>query len=192
MPGDGKSTVVLNLATVCAEQGKRPVLVIEADFYRPSITGCLGIRTCQGMAECLESDFDPWRALRRIEPLGWYLLPAGGPAKNPTELVQSERFALVIASLAAHFHLILIDSPPANPVADIVALKERADGCLLVVRASQTPREAVEEALSNLGKERVVGMVLNGIESLDRRYSRHYEGYYDGRTASVHAKSTNG
>src|SRR5215467_9334343 len=77
VPEDGKSTVVLNLATALAEHGKRSVLVLEADFFRPSLGRALGIPPGAGVAECLRDNSHPMAALRRIEPLGWYLLPAG-------------------------------------------------------------------------------------------------------------------
>jgi capsular exopolysaccharide synthesis family protein len=178
LPQDGKSTVALNLATVLAEHGKSAVLLLEADFYRPSLTQRLGLQPWPGLAQCLQDDSDPLLALRRIEPLGWYLLPAGEPVNNPAELVQSERFSPLVSAFAAYFDWVVIDSPPVNPVADIVALRARADGCLLVVRAGQTPREAVEEAVRNVGREHVLGIIVNGVDGLNRRCSKYYGKYY--------------
>jgi capsular exopolysaccharide synthesis family protein len=194
LPQDGKSTVALNLATVLADHGKRPVLLLEADFYRPSLSRLLGLGKGLGLAECLQDDSDPLVALRRIEPLGWYFLPAGRPVSQPTELVQSERLAPLVATLAAHFDWILVDSPPTTPVADILALKAQADGCLLVIRAGQTPRETVEEAVRQLGREHVLAIILNGAEGLDRRYSKYYGKYYGGgsRNGSGPAKTVEG
>ena len=88
-PQDGKSTVSLNLATALAEQGKRRVLLVEGDLYRPSVMQRLGLADRAGLAECLEASLDPFSALRRVEPLGVFLLPAGQPQGNPTELLQS-------------------------------------------------------------------------------------------------------
>jgi capsular exopolysaccharide synthesis family protein len=180
LPGDGKSTVALNLATALAEHGKHTVLLLEGDLYNPSLLRRLGLRSWAGLAENLQGECAPLAALRRIEPLGCYVLPAGGPVSNPTELLHSERFSPLVKGLSAHFEWILMDSPPTNPVADVLALKAQADGCLLVVRAARTPREALEESVRQLGSENVLGVVLNGAEGLDRRYSAYYGKYYTG------------
>jgi capsular exopolysaccharide synthesis family protein len=184
VPEDGKSTMALNLATALAEQGKRSVLILEADFFRPSLRRVLRVAPGPGLAECLQGNSDPLAALRRIEPLGWYFLPAGRAVSNPTELVQSARFSPLLAQLEARFEWILVDSPPMAPVADLLALRAQADGCLLVVRAGQTPRETVEEAVRQLGREYVLAVVLNGVEGLDRQHSKYYGKYYGGGSRS--------
>ncbi len=174
LAGDGKSTVVLNLATALAEGGRRTVLLIEGDLRKPVLCSRLGIPDGAGLAECLESGLDPTSALRRIEPLGWYLLPAGKARGNPTELLQSEGLANVMQTLSAHFDWILIDSPPAVPLADSPVLKLHADASLLVVRAATTPSESVEATIARLGSKHIVGMILNGADELDRMYSKYY------------------
>jgi receptor protein-tyrosine kinase len=180
VPEDGKSTVSLNLATALAEHGKRSVLLLEADLFRPSLSRILGISPGTGLAECLQDDSDPIAALRRIEPLGWYFLPAGKAVSNPTELVHSVRFSPLVAMFETRFEWILVDSPPIAPVADILALKAQAGGCVLVVRAGQTQREMVEEAVRQLGRQYVLAIVLNGVEGLDRQHSKYYGKYYGG------------
>lgn len=177
LPGDGKSTVALNLATVLSEEGKHRVLLLEADVYRPSLVKRLGLKPWQGLTECFESKCDPMLAIRQIDPLGFYLLPAGQPVDDDSNLLQSNFASQLIRNLSSSsFSWILIDSPPATPIADILTLKSLADATLLVARAGQTPREAIDEAIRNLGRDHIVGIILNGVEGLDRVYS-HYYGY---------------
>ena len=83
LPHDGKSTVCLNLATALAEGGRKNVLLMEADLHQPALTGRLGLKTWMGLAECLEGEVDPQSAIRKVEPLNWYLLPAGGSRPTP-------------------------------------------------------------------------------------------------------------
>lgn len=182
LPQDGKSTVAVNLATALAERGNRTVLLMEGDLHHASLSQQLGLKTRPGLAECLESALNPMSALRRLEPLSWYLLPAGEPRGNPTELLQSETLSAVMQALSPHFDWVLIDSPPVTPLTDALSLMKQADASLLVVRAEHTPREAVEEAIGLLGREHVLGIVLNGVEGLDRLYSKYYGhyGYYGG------------
>jgi capsular exopolysaccharide synthesis family protein len=177
LPGDGKSTVALNLATALAEGGKRSVLLVDGDLYHPSLAPALTLQNESGLAECLEADLPPMSALRRIEPLGWYLLPAGNCKGNPTELVQSAAVAKVLQTLSPCFDWVLIDSPPVAPLVDALALSRHSDASLLVVRADVTPAEAVEEALTLLGPKQALGIVLNGVEDLHKIYGKYY-GYY--------------
>ena len=173
LPHDGKSTTVLNLATALSEHGKHPVLVIEADLHHTSMTGTLGLPGWDGLAECLEAGLDPLWGIRRVEPLGWYLLPAGKHRRNPTELLQTPELAALMQKLAPRFEWILIDSPPAVPLNDALLLQHHADATLLAVRAGSTPREMVERALELLGRKRVLGIILNGVKGLDRLYTKY-------------------
>lgn len=176
MAHEGKSTVLLNLATALAERGKRTVLVIEADLHHPSLTEILRLRTWAGLTECLvDGESSPLSAIRQIEPLGWYLLPAGEPHTNPTELLQSPAFGRIMQKLSPCFDWILIDSPPVIPVTDPLSLQQHTDGTLLVVRAGQTPREAVEQTVMVLEKKNIVGIVLNGMEARDHLYYQYYD-----------------
>lgn len=177
LPNDGKSTVALNLATALSERGNRMVLLIGADLHRPALTERLGLPERPGLAECLEDGLKPLSAIRRVEPLGWYLLPAGKARGNPTELLQGGSIAQIKQELSRHFDWILIDSPPAIPLADVLALKQRSDASLLVIRAGRTPTEMVERSVTLLGRKHVLGMVLNGIEHFDPAYSKYYSSY---------------
>jgi len=175
LPEDGKSTVALNLATGLSEEGKLPVLLLEADVHRPTLVKKLGLKPWPGLIECYKRGSDPMLAIRRIEPLGFYLLPAGQPGEDGSRLLQSDFASQLIKGLSSSsFRWILIDSPPTTPVADIIALKAQADATLLVARAGETPREAIEEATRNLGRDQIIGIILNGVEGLDRMYSKYY------------------
>jgi|SRR5271157_1101995 len=175
LPGDGKSTVALNLATALSEKGKHSVLLMEADVYRPALVKRLGLKPWPGLTECHRRGSDPMLAIRRIDPLGFYLLPAGRPVEDGSSLLQSNFVSQLIKGLgSSSFSWILIDSPPTTPIADILGLKAHADATLLVAHAGQTPREAIEEATRNLGRDHIIGIILNGVEGLDPIYSKYY------------------
>jgi len=189
LPGDGKSTVALNLATVLSESGKVPVLLLEADVYQPTLTLKLGIKPWPGLTECYTHGDHAMMAIRRINPLGFYLLPAGQPVTGGVGLFESNFASQLFKSLSSsYFSWILIDSPPAIPVADILSLRAHADATLLVARAGKTPREAIEETTRHVGPDHVLGIILNGVEGINRAYAKYYGyGGYEGR--SKHAKS---
>jgi Mrp family chromosome partitioning ATPase len=193
LPGDGKSTVALNLATALAENGKRPVLLLEADVYRPSLVKKLGVSPWPGLTECFQQGIDPMLAIRRIEPLGFYLLPVGHPTDEDSFLQSKYALQLIKKLAAISFSWIVIDAPPSTPVADILTLKAQADATLLVVRAGRTPREAIDETTRNLGRDHIMGIILNGVEGLDHIYSKYY-GYVkpEAQRKSEKSKSVQG
>ena len=129
LPHDGKSTVTLNLATALAEHGKKSVLLVEGDLHHSQILPQLGLGASVGFGECLDRQLDPMEAIRRIEPLGWYLLPGGAPRANATELLQTAAVGDLLQSLGRYFDWILIDSPPcAAP--DRRSFPSTAGGCM--------------------------------------------------------------
>ena len=182
LPQDGKSTITMNLATALAEGGKRTVLVIEADLHHPTLTELLSLEVRPGLAECLAQGLSPTSALRRLEPLGWYLLPAGEPCENPTELLQNDALGDLLQKLSEHFDWILIDSPPVVPLTDAISLARHANATLLVAREGRTPDDAIEKSIALIGRQRVLAIVLNGVEDLEKRYSGYY-GYGYGQGA---------
>jgi capsular exopolysaccharide synthesis family protein len=176
LPQEGKSTIALNLAACLTDHGRDSVVLVETDFRHPSLVERLGLNPWPGLVQSLEDNTDPCSAIRRVDPLGFYLLPAGKIAVNPIELLNSSRFSSTLHRLRASADWIILDSPPANPVPDLLAIKPEADGCLWVLRAGATPREAVEEALQQVGQNRLLGIVLNEGQGSEDSYAQ-YCGY---------------
>jgi len=176
LPHDGKSTVALNLACALAEKGRRSVLLVEGDLHHPQILERLGLESTAGLGECLEDNSSAFHSIRRIEPLGCYVLPAGAARANATELLHSSTVHILFQDLTRYFDWIVIDTPPVLPLTDALFLRDLADACLLVVRADSTPRNAVDQAVTLVGKEHILGIVLNGVEGLQRLYSKY--GYH--------------
>lgn len=185
LPGDGKSTTALNLATALTEDKTRRVLLIDADLHRGSLYEQLGIPAYAGLSECLQDGQDPIPLTRFIEPLGWYLLSSGNSQpNNPTELLHAPELSRLFERLALEFDWIVVDCPPVLSLSDAIALKNHVDGILLVARAGCTPAKAIEDAISMVGKRQVLGVVLNGVEDSDQPYSAYHRYYRSQRSAS--------
>jgi capsular exopolysaccharide synthesis family protein len=179
LPGDGKSTIALNLATALAEHGKRAVVLVEADLHHSPLSQILGLERGPGLTACLQSGVNPLGVVRRLVPLDWYLLRAGESAEHPTDLLHGPMLPAVLEKLAAYFDWVVIDSPPVMLLPEVLSLKEQSDVSLLVARASRTSRDAVEDAITHLGKNHVLGVILNGIElSRVAALKYGYGGYY--------------
>jgi capsular exopolysaccharide synthesis family protein len=178
LPQDGKTTTALNLATALTEQRAKKVLLIDADLHRGTVEQQLGLARDIGLVECLHDAVKPYESIRRVEPLGWYLLSRGKTdVSNPSELLQPQEFSALLHAFRPQFDWILVDSPPVLSLSDSVSLSQAVDGTLLVVRAGSTPTKAVEDAVSILGQNRLVGVVLNGIGKQHQPYGK-YSFYY--------------
>jgi capsular exopolysaccharide synthesis family protein len=178
LPGEGKTTTALNLAVSLSENGRHKVVIVEGDLRKPSLVQQLGLKPWPALVKCLQGEIRLALSIRRIDPLNVYLLPSGESAINPTELIGSEKFSKIIDEVRAVADWVIIDAPPSNPIPDVLALRKKADKCLWVLRAGVTPREMAEEAIRHLGREFVVGMVLNRVEELEANYSQYYDYYY--------------
>lgn len=177
LPGDGKSTVALGLASALAREPGRRVLLIEADFRRPSITPSLGLPPAPGLGEWLNGALD-YVPVRRVEPGSFFLLVAGQAEVERPESLGSPRMRALLRAARGLFDFVLLDAMPLLPVADAVLIQDMVDGFLIVVRSRQTPREALREALARLRPDRIVGVVLNDHDEYQDSYrARAYHRY---------------
>jgi protein-tyrosine kinase len=173
-PGEGKSTLALNLAAALAEKRSQSVLLLDCDLRHPKLTSELGLKLPSGLTQCAHNDIGWQSVIWKIDPLGFYLLPAGSPTNNPAEILNPEWFRETKVKLASSFDWIIMDSPPTIPVVDTLSLKDHADAILLVARADHTERSAIDETIQLLGQDRILGVILNGVEKFERDYYEHY------------------
>jgi succinoglycan biosynthesis transport protein ExoP len=101
------------------------------------------------------------QALVTIEPAGVTLLPAGGGAEHPAELLSTPIMRRTLDQLRAQFDRIIIDTPAALPMVDMGLLEPLADRIVLVVRAGLTTKASIQDVMSTIDAQRVLGVVLN-------------------------------
>jgi len=174
-PSEGKTTVATNLAIALAQAGQS-VLLLDADLRKPRIHRIFGKSTDTGLSSALLDTNTLTESLLSTHIENLSVLPAGPIPPNPAELLQSEKFAELLAAMRERFDNIVIDSPPVGPVTDAAVLTTQVDGTVLVVRSFKTPREVVADAKRTLQAVggHVVGAVLNAV-NLERS---EYKGYY--------------
>ncbi len=190
LPGDGKSTVAVGLAAALAQEPGRRVLLIEADVRRPSLNRTLDLPPVPGLGEYLNGSAEDV-PVRVVEPGGFSLLVAGQAELERPESLGSSRMSSLVRAARGHYDVVLLDSPPLIPVADSILFQDVVDGFLLVVRSRQTPREAVDEALTKLRAGAVLGLVLNDHQVYRDSYrARAYERY--GASAPRSTSGTHG
>ena len=178
--GDGKSLTAANLALTMAQEAHQRVLLLDADFRRPSVAQLFGLSDGPGLSEVLMGVTDLEAALVQLRDQHLTVLPAGAPAAQPAELLGSTAMRRVLDTLRGRFDRIIIDMPPVGPLADVHVLAPLADGVLLVVRAGMTPKPAIERALSGLDVGKFLGLVLNAAEDTKDGYGDGGYGYIAG------------
>jgi capsular exopolysaccharide synthesis family protein len=175
-PGEGKSLTTVNLALTLSESYKRTVMLVDGDLRRPSLHEITNVPNPSGLAETLKSPHEQKLPLFRMSER-LTLIPAGQPDPNPMAALTSPRMRRILDEAVELFDWVLIDAPPLGPVADANLLAPMTDGALLVVRAGRTQCDAVQKAVEALGKDRILGVVLNGVDRKSALYRRYHAGY---------------
>jgi capsular exopolysaccharide synthesis family protein len=162
-PGEGKSLTSANLAIALAQNGSRVVLV-SADMRRPTLERMFGMEAQRpGLAEYLsqtsELNADKVPGIDNL-----WLIRSGRPPANPSELLNSDRFELLIKELEREdVEYILIDSPPVLSTADALSAARYVDGVIVVVDAEQTETSDLLQVRADLERSgaKLLGAVLN-------------------------------
>jgi len=173
--GEGKSTVLANLAVAFAQTGQR-VLVVESDLRRPHLHRLLGCRHSPGLTEVLGRGIGLAEAVQDTSVPGVQFLACGELPGNPAELLGSRGMAAVLEELRGRADLLLLDSPPALAVADAALLAAQSDHVLIVCETGRTTREAFAEMRRLIEHARgdVLGVVLNKLRVSVREFAARY------------------
>jgi capsular exopolysaccharide synthesis family protein len=167
--GDGKTITSANLALTMAQEFRQKVVLVDADLRRPMLAEMFGVPAGPGLIDVLVGATPLDDALIAVPAHHLFLLPAGIGASRSTELLASSMMHDVVESLRARFSRIIVDTPPVA-LADTHVLARLADGLLIVVRAGVTSRTAVERALGEVDRQRLLGLVLNGVDETSDEY----------------------
>jgi len=176
---EGKTWVAVNLALAIAAEKDNEVLLVDADFAKPSVLSTLGLPGGPGLMDALA---DPSLAVEDCvlgtDVPGLYVLPAGGATVSDTEHLASVHTAQVLDRLCANApnRLILFDSPPLLAASPAAELAHHVGQALLVVRAERTSEAALKDALSLLGGCGDIKLLLNGVHfsPTGRRFGAYY------------------
>jgi capsular exopolysaccharide synthesis family protein len=160
IPEEGKSLVSASLAITLARRQPK-VLLLEGDLRRPTLSKVLGIPKYPGISEYLQSSEENIPAIYKMEPSGFYFLPAGAPPENPLELLQLPKLTNLLEQFTRCFDWLVIDSPPVLPLADTTIWSKISDATLLVAREGKTEKTHLKRGLEALGTSKLLGVVLN-------------------------------
>jgi Mrp family chromosome partitioning ATPase len=181
MPGEGKTFASLSLALSIVRDREMRVVLVDGDVARPGLTPAIGLEGRPGLNDVLEDTTrDVGEVTYQTDVEGLFFVPAGKWHAHAPEFFAGSRMPQVIEALSRRVGrgVIIIDSPPLLATNEAQVATRYAGQVLLVVRADETPQQAVLDAIALVDKDASVSAVLNRCEpsALDRYYGRYYYG----------------
>ena len=192
MPGEGKTFVSLHLALSCAREADINVLLIDADVAKQELSALLGLSGELGLLDLLENrSLAPGQVMFDTNYPGLYLMPAGTPGSNSTELLTSSRMDEIAKVLEGKLQdtLVIFDLPPILLTSEAKAIADIAGQLVVVVGSDQTAQADVIAAVGQLDPDKAVGLVLNKVTKTDKHSAYGY-GYAYRDTESIEGADT--
>jgi Mrp family chromosome partitioning ATPase len=178
-PGEGKTFCATNLAIALAGERESEVLLVDADFGKPSIMKTFGLDPAPGLMDALrDPSIDAEKLVVGTDIPGLWILPAGERSGSDAEYLASERTWEVLNRLSrgAHDRILIFDSPPVLAASPAAELAKHCGQTLLVARAEQTARAALEDAIDLLSGCPDIRLLLNDatFSPSGRRFGKYY------------------
>ncbi len=176
--GEGKTTLAANLAITFVLDGKKTILV-DADLRRSQMHNLFSLPKESGITDYLLGTKTADQIMKKCGFENLFIITSGERPHNPSELVGTYRFDLLVKELKERAEIIIFDTPALLPVSDAIIMAPKMDGCVMVFRTSWTPLKAAKQAkfqISRMGC-RILGGIFNGV-TLSRSYYPYYYGYY--------------
>ncbi|MFC1747500.1 XrtA-associated tyrosine autokinase [Pseudomonadota bacterium] len=177
-PSEGKTYTSLNLAMSVAKERDRTVLLVDADVAKPGVTRVLGVNKEKGLVDYLSDDSVMLSdVMLKTNISNMRFIPAGKRHVHSTELLSSQSMIELVEQLRSRYpdRIVIFDSPPLLATSEAVVLTELVGQIILVVEAEKTSKQEVEEAISQIGEDKSVGLVLNKARG---SFGSDFYGYY--------------
>ncbi len=181
-PGDGKTTIAVNLAQAVAAMGKR-VLLVDADLRHPQVHQLMNLPNTQGLSDIFSANVSLSNAIQQSAVRdNLMVLTAGQTVGDPLELLTSEKMRAMMEHFQTVFDLVIYDTPPLLGLADSGLIASQTDGLVLVARMGKSKRSALAQTLEELkiSSTAVLGVVANA----SKETANIPEGYYRERSLS--------
>ncbi len=174
---EGKTLIAANLAVTIAQDLNTHALLIEADIRSPMLTRWFNCPSSVGLSNYLSDGIEPASIIQKTPIDKLSLIPGGDLRENPVELIGSKKMEVLIQELRARYadRYIIIDSSPLLATSEPNVMQKWIDAVLLVIRAGDTPREEIQQALGHLKREKIIGVVLNDLQfNIPAMHSKYF------------------
>jgi receptor protein-tyrosine kinase len=183
-PAEGKTLTATNLALTLSQSYERRVLLIDGDLRKPSIHAIFDVENVAGLIDALREAkggvADRKVPVVTVSPR-LKLLLSGGVMADPAALLTSDLLQSLLSDASTVFDWIVIDTPPATFLPDCSLIASLVDTVLVVVRARATPYSLVQRAVDAIGRDKIIGIVMNRADySAGGDHEEHYRYYYYG------------
>lgn len=176
-PGDGKTFVAINVASIYQLTGKRVVLV-DFDLRRPAVAGQLDIANKKGVSNYLIGQVSLDEIIITHPDYGFDVIPAGTLPPNPSELIKTKKTSDLIQHLNAKYDYVVVDCSPVGLVSDAYILSRLVDTTLFVVRRAKTNKAFFRSVVAQIKNDGLtnIGLVFNDVKGREGYYgtSRYY------------------
>ncbi|NES24228.1 MAG: polysaccharide biosynthesis tyrosine autokinase [Symploca sp. SIO3E6] len=175
--GEGKSVVVSHLAAVSAMLSQR-TLIIDADLRQPRQHNFLAVVPEPGLADVIQKKLSLLEAVQPTEIENLSILTCGELSTRPSALLESPAMKSLLAEAAAHYDLVIVDTPPVTGCADAHTLSQRGNGLVMIARPEFTHKNTLVQAVSELqgNGTPLLGIVFNGMTARSQKY---YQSFID-------------
>ncbi|MGB3209907.1 MAG: polysaccharide biosynthesis tyrosine autokinase [Desulforhopalus sp.] len=167
LPREGKSFVSANLGIALAQGVDQHSLIVDCDLRAPSLAQLFGVSVERGLVDYLQGHGEISAFLRKTSMEKLSILASGLPPVNPAELLGSSRMHKLVEELANRYpdRYVIFDTPPLEVASESKVLSQAVDGVVLVVRQGVSNKALIDKFISDIGKERIIGVIFNGHKS---------------------------
>ncbi len=167
LPREGKSFVTANLGIALAQGVDQHSLMVDCDLRAPSLAQLFGVPSERGLVNYLQERADLSSLLQKTSLKKLLILASGLPPGNPAELIGSARMKHLVDELASRYpdRFVVFDTPPLQVASETKVLSRAVDGVVLVVRQGISSRALIDKFISDIGKDKIIGVIFNGHKS---------------------------
>jgi capsular exopolysaccharide synthesis family protein len=180
-PGEGKTTISSNLATVLS-QANLKVLYVDTDFRRGRLHEIYHFLNDKGLGEYLAEGMSLDQVILKTDTPNLSVVTCGKSVIDSAQLLGSQRMAEFIRETRKRFDMVVYDTPPVTIISDAAIVMSQLDGCLLSIRCGYTTVRILNRALTLIkeSKTKLIGVLLNGVMMQDATsYNKYYKKYYN-------------
>lgn len=161
--GEGKTHVAANLGLSLAAEGRRKILIIDADVRKPTLHLAYGIPNSYGFKDYLIENPSSWKAVQKVKGFDLYVITAGIAACSSIGPGCVPSIQAFLQKVESTVDLVIIDSPPLLGGVDAKLLSGVSDAVLMVVASGRTPRRLIVQAQESIENDKMVGVILNRV-----------------------------